>query len=416
MSEDLESHSKEVQSLNLTARVKHILNGESDIVPDDDEIPSPINHTNITDKHTQEEVSEGQPNVGDTPDIGNDGYNENNSMVNPIPAGKENEGSGGSEPTEGEKVRKVLTAFFSFSADDQDTTELQYKQSINELLDQNQRLTVMVHSINAEWEKMAAQVNTTMEENQKLLDVLKERPNVHSIRKEICEEYDELMKKLIKDKHKELVEEKEWHQKQLVQNETYFDGLLTKALSKVKNDYDQKLKDEMVESNRKFLKEHWVQQALIASLNDEVAKLKRCKPVQAPRDRNHLSSASNVAPDKLDNLHRDIFDYCPGTVKTTRGGACNNTSIDWTEYSHKIQPGKHVTFSTSTPLKSKYANITDQDVLAVPLIMERGSSQKSGLNTEQSTLNILANKFKKLNPPKLQKLKGGTSPSAQLFF
>ena len=55
-------------------------------------------------------------------------------------------------------------------------------------------------------------------------------------------------------------------------------------------------------------------------------------------------------------------------------------------------------------------------MLAVPLIMERGSGQKSGLNTEQSTLNILANEFKKLNPPKLQKLKGGTSPSAQLFF
>ena len=99
-----------------------------------------------------------------------------------------------------------------------------------------------------------------------------------------------------------------------------------------------------------------------------------------------------------------------------RGGACDNTSIDWTEHSHKVQPSKHVTFSTSTPLKSKYANLTNQDVLAVPLIMERGSSQKSGLNTEQSTLNILANEFKKLNPPKLQKLKGGTSPSTQLFF
>ena len=59
--------------------------------------------------------------------------------------------------------------------------------------------------------------------------------------------------------------------KQLVQNKTYFDGLLTKALSKVKNDYDQKLKEEMEDSNRKFLEEHWVQQALIALLNDGVA-------------------------------------------------------------------------------------------------------------------------------------------------
>ena len=123
-------------------------------------------------------------------------------MGNPTPAGKENEGPGG-EPTEGKKVRKVLTAFFNLSANDQGTTMLQYKQSIDELLAQNQRLTVMVHSINTEWVKMAAQVNTAMEENKKLLDALIERPNMHSIRKEIREEYDELMKNLIEDKHKE---------------------------------------------------------------------------------------------------------------------------------------------------------------------------------------------------------------------
>ena len=95
MLEDLKSHFKEVKSLNLTARVRHILDGESDIVPDDDDIPSPINHTNITIKDTQEEVGEEQPNVGSIPNIGNDGQIENNSVGNPIPAGKENEGSGG---------------------------------------------------------------------------------------------------------------------------------------------------------------------------------------------------------------------------------------------------------------------------------------------------------------------------------
>ena len=76
MSEDLESHFKEVQSLNLTARVRHILDGESDIVPDDDDILSPINHTNITNNNTQEDVGEEQHNVGGTPNLGNDGHNE----------------------------------------------------------------------------------------------------------------------------------------------------------------------------------------------------------------------------------------------------------------------------------------------------------------------------------------------------
>ena len=174
MLKDLESHFKEVQSLNLTTRVRHILNGESDIIPDVDDIPSPINHTNITNNDTQEDVGEEQPNVGGIPNIGNNDHNENNSVGNPTPAGTENEGSGSGEPTEGEKVRKVLTAFFNLSADVQGTTVLHYKQSINELLAQNQRLTTMVHSVNAERKKMAAQVNTAMEENHKLLDALKD--------------------------------------------------------------------------------------------------------------------------------------------------------------------------------------------------------------------------------------------------
>ena len=152
--------------MNLTARVRHILDGESDIVPDDDDIPSPINHTNITNNDTQEDVGEEQHNVGGTPNLGNDGHNENNSIGNPTPAGKENEGTGG-EPTEDKKVRKDLTVFFSLSADDQGTTVLQYKQSINELLAQNQGLTAMVQSVNVERGEMAAQVNTAMEENHK---------------------------------------------------------------------------------------------------------------------------------------------------------------------------------------------------------------------------------------------------------
>ena len=105
MSEDLESHFKEVQSLNLTARVRHILNGESDIVTDDDDILSPINHTNITNNDTQEDVGEVQHNVGGTPNLGNDGHNDNNSMGNPSPAGKENEGTS-DEPTEGKRLEK----------------------------------------------------------------------------------------------------------------------------------------------------------------------------------------------------------------------------------------------------------------------------------------------------------------------
>ena len=279
----------------------------------------------------------------------------------------------------------------------------------------------MVESVNTERARMESQINVAMEQNQRLLAELRTRPDVRSITRqvneEIRQEYDERMKKLIEDKHTEMVKEKEHHKKELVEKEKHFDGLLTKAVDKIKKDYNQKLKKDLEESNRKFLEEHEVQQALIASLNEEVSKLKRQRPIPAPRDRSHLSGISNTSTDKLGHLRKDIFDYCPGTVKTTRGGACDNTSIDWTEpLTHKPQSGKHVTFSTSTPLKPLYEDISDQEILAAPLVAEERSGQKSGLQTEHSTLSILANEFKKLNPPKLQKLKGGTSPSAQLFF
>ena len=59
----------------------------------------------------------------------------------------------------------------------------------------------------------------------------------------------------------------------------------------------------------------------------------------------------------------------------------------------------------------------DNEILAVPLPQEASTSQRQMVpGQEQSTINIIANEFRKLNPPKLQKLKGGTPPSAQLFL
>ena len=62
-------------------------------------------------------------------------------------------------------------------------------------------------------------------------------------------------------------------------------------------------------------------------------------------------------------------------------------------------------------------DVADHKILAVPLPQEASTSHKQMVSgQEQSTINIIANEFHKLNPPKLQKLKGGTSPSAQLFL
>ena len=130
-----------------------------------------------------------------------------------------------------------------------------------------------------------------------------------------------------------------------------------------------------------------------------------------------VSSQSISLGDKLNALKKGILDYVPGTVNINRGGAIDNTTIDWTDQSVHRHVPKHVMFATSTPLKLQAEDVMDNEILAVPLPQEVSTSQREMvLGQEQSTINIIANEFRKLNPPKLQKLKGGTSPSAQLFL
>ena len=166
------------------------------------------------------------------------------------------------------------------------------------------------------------------------------------------------------------------------------------------------------------MEEQRTQQAQIASLSDQLDKLRRIKPIPAPRERASLVSSQSISlGDKLNALKKGIFDYVPGTVNINRGGAVDNTTIDWTDQSVHRHVPKHIMFVTSTPLKPQVKDVMDNEILAEPLPQEVSTSQKQMvLGQEQSTINIIANEFRKLNPSKLQKLKGGTSPSAQLFL
>ena len=68
-------------------------------------------------------------------------------------------------------------------------------------------------------------------------------------------------------------------------------------------------------------------------------------------------------------------------------------------------------------MKPQAEDVADHEILAVPLPQETSTRNKQMVSgQEQSTINIIANEFCKLNPPKLKKLKGGTSPLAQLFL
>ena len=184
----------------------------------------------------------------------------------------------------------------------------------------------------------------------------------------------------------------------------YYNNLLPTSLNDIKEKYEQKLQKELKSSSEKFTEEQRTQQAQIVSLSDQLDKLRRIKLIPALRERASLVSFQSISlGDKLNTLKKGIFDYVPGTVNINRGGAVDNTTINWTDQSVHRHVPKHVTFTTSTPLKPQAEDGTDNEILAVPLPQEASTSQRQMVpEQEQSTINIIANEFRKLNPPKLQ--------------
>ena len=200
------------------------------------------------------------------------------------------------------------------------------------------------------------------------------------------------------------MDQKEQHQKEVAECDKYYDNLLTTSLNDIKEKYERKLQKELKSSSEKFAEEQRTQQAQIASLSDQLDKLRRIKLIPALRERASLVSSQSISSgDKLNALKKGIFDYVPSTVNINPGGPVNNTTINWTDQSVHRHVPKHVTFVTSTPLKLQAEDRMDNEILAVPLPQEASTSQRQMVpGQEQSTINIIVNEFRKLNPPKLQ--------------
>ena len=131
-----------------------------------------------------------------------------------------------------------MTAFLNLSPEDQGTAVSQYKNSIDQLLEQNQKMTELVTSVNLKRERMGSQIMAVMAENQRLLEVLKHQPNSEEITakiKERCrEDYDKKLTELVKLNQQEILDQKEQHQKEVAECDRYYDNLLTTSLNDIK--------------------------------------------------------------------------------------------------------------------------------------------------------------------------------------
>ena len=173
--------------LNLPSRVQniqHLLDGESDITPDEN-VPSLLQ---------QEETISSSGNGDDGSAIN---PREGEPTISEIIQSQEKE-----ETSNTIQVRNVLTVFFNLSPEDQGTAVLQYKNSIDQLLEQNQKMTELVTSVNLEREQMGSQIMAVVTENQQLLGALKQQPSSEEITarvQEKCrEDYDKKLTELVR--------------------------------------------------------------------------------------------------------------------------------------------------------------------------------------------------------------------------
>ena len=191
----------------------------------------------------------------------------------------------------------------------------------------------------------------------------------------------------------QLVREKqvqeEIHKDNLKKQDNHYSGLLKQGLSKMKADYETKIKETLAENESRFQHQRQDHRAQLEALTVELDEWKR---KSSTGQTNVIETATGPIGEQLGQLKDEIYNFLPGTVKTDRGGAVTNTTINWDNTT--LHP-KHVTFATSTP------KVTNEDMvgLAAPLAADTTRVSQpvtSGSMGEQSTLINLASEFKNI--------------------
>ena len=271
----------------------------------------------------------------------------------------------------------------------------------------------MIDKINVNRQGLTTQVETALHQNADLFKTLKETPNVETITTQVKDTLDKEYELKFKNLEDQLVHEKqvqeEIHKDNLKKQDNHYSGLLKQDLSKMKANYDSKIKETLAENESRFQHQQQEHRAQLEALTTELDRWKRKSSIVPT---GVVETATEPAGDQLGQLKQDIFNFLPGTVKTDRGGAVTNTTINWDNTT--LCP-KHVTFATSTP------KVTTEDMVRLAALLAAETTRVSqtvptGSLGDQSTLINLASEFKKMREPKIQKLKGGNTSSAQLFI
>ena len=373
--------------LNFTDQVHSLLNGESPAsVPPDDNIPgAPVS---VLETNTQNE-NNSAPDETIATEAGND--NVEVADITSSQGGVDPNETPGKAGRSGEDVNgRSVQQFFNLDVEQQSETLIRYQQHLAQVLDQNKQMAEMIKRINVERQGLATQVETALQQNADLIKTMKETPSVETITTQVKDTLDKEYELKFKNLEDQLVREKqvqeELHKDTLKKQDNHYSGLLKQGLSKMKADYETKIKETLADNESRFQHQQQDHRAQLEALTMELDEWKR---KASTGQTNMIQTAAGPIGEQLGQLKDEIYNFLPGTVKTDRGGAVTNTMINWDNTT--LRP-KHVTFATSAP------KVTDKDMvgLAAPLAAETTRVSKpitSGSMGDQSTLINLASEF-----------------------
>ena len=375
-------------NLNFTGQIHSLLNGESPAVntPDNNVPGAPVS---ILETNSQVE-NNGAPDIRDGVRAGNTPNTDEADTTSSQGGTDPDETSNNGETPVGDVDAESVQRFFNLDIEQQAETLIRYQQHLSKVVDQNKQMADMIDKINVDRQGLTTQVETALKQNADLLKTLKETPSVETITNQVKDTLDKEYELKFKSLEDQLVREKqvqeELHKDNLKKQDNHYSGLLKQGLSKMKADYESKIKETLAESESRFQhqqKEHRAQlEALTAELDEWKRKSSTIKP-------DTVETAAEPVGEQLGQLKDEIYNFLPGTVKTDRGGAVTNTTINWDNTT--LRP-KHVTFATSTP------KVTNEDMvgLAAPLAAETTRVSQlipTGSLGDQSTLINLASEF-----------------------
>ena len=264
----------------------------------------------------------------------------------------------------GEVNAASVQQFFSLDLETQAQTLICYQQHLSQVVDQNKQMADMIDKINVDRQGLTTQVETALKQNADLLKTLKETPSVETITNQVKDTLDKEYELKFKNLEDQLVREKqvqeELHKDNLKKQDNHYGDLLKQGLSKMKADYELKIKETLAENESRFHRQQSEHRAQLEALTAELDEWKRKSSIAKP---DTVETAAVPVGEHLGQLKDEIYNFLPGTVKTDRGGAVTNTTINWDNTT--LRP-KHVTFTTSTP------RVTNEDMvgLAAPLATE----------------------------------------------